>query len=385
MACIRKRRGKYVIDYRDGGGTRRWITCRNKREADKAFGQISGQESLVSAVNPNIKVDEYSKRYLDLKSASTKPRTVESYDQNFRLYILPAFGNRKVRKLLRGDIKSFLASKRAGGLSRNTVRIIHSTLRGMLTAAIDDGLISANPASVLGRSLNLVTSANQRQEEIKAMDRGQIKKFLAASEAAKKPFDRNCYPLFLTMAKTGMRIGEAVALEWDDIKFEASTIRIERSFDFKNGQIVKPKPNHGRTVDMNKRLTEVLQYLQAERRKEWFQAGKGKIPNLVFPSKAETILDYANIERAFKRILKAAELPKHFSTHCLRHTYASILISDGVSLAYVQRQLGHKSIKLTVDTYGKWLPIGNKTAVDRLDEDDEKEQGTAEKAAVNNA
>ena len=68
------------------------------------------------------------------------------------------------------------------------------------------------------------------------------------------------------------------------------------------------------------------------------------------------------------RVLKAAGLPLHFSPHCLRHTYASLLLQQGESPAYVQRQLGHASIQLTVDTYGKWLPNENKGAVDRLDE-----------------
>ena len=60
--------------------------------------------------------------------------------------------------------------------------------------------------------------------------------------------------------------------------------------------------------------------------------------------------------------------PGHFSPHCLRHTFASLLLQQGESAAYVQRQLGHASIKLTVDTYGKWLPMGNKAAVDRPDD-----------------
>src|SRR5439155_10995403 len=55
------------------------------------------------------------------------------------------------------------------------------------------------------------------------------------------------------------------------------------------------------------------------------------------------------------------------SPHNLRHTFASLLLQQGESPAYVQRQLGHASIQLTVDTYGKWLPMGNKAAVDRLD------------------
>ncbi len=74
------------------------------------------------------------------------------------------------------------------------------------------------------------------------------------------------------------------------------------------------------------------------------------------------------IQRAFLRALKAGGLPTHFTPHCLQHTFASILLSDGVSPAYVQRMLGHSSIRLTVDLYGRWLPMANKAAVDRLDE-----------------
>jgi len=69
----------------------------------------------------------------------------------------------------------------------------------------------------------------------------------------------------------------------------------------------------------------------------------------------------------FVRLLKRAKLPNHFTPHSLRHTFASQLLQQGESPAYVQRQLGHASIKLTVDTYGKWLPMGNKAAVDGLD------------------
>lgn len=57
----------------------------------------------------------------------------------------------------------------------------------------------------------------------------------------------------------------------------------------------------------------------------------------------------------------------HFSPHSLRHSFASLLLQHGESPAYEQRQLGHASIHLTVDTYGKGLPLGNKAAVDQLD------------------
>ena len=55
-------------------------------------------------------------------------------------------------------------------------------------------------------------------------------------------------------------------------------------------------------------------------------------------------------------------LKSDFTPHCLRHTYASLILQAGERPVYVQRQLGHASIKMTVDTYGRWLPMGNKAA-----------------------
>jgi integrase len=72
-------------------------------------------------------------------------------------------------------------------------------------------------------------------------------------------------------------------------------------------------------------------------------------------------------QQAFTRVLKAAGLPGRFSCHSLRHTYASLLLVAGVSPAYVQEQLGHTSIELTVGTYGRWLRKKAPGAVDRLD------------------
>ncbi len=91
-------------------------------------------------------------------------------------------------------------------------------------------------------------------------------------------------------------------------------------------------------------------------------------PLWVFPSDAWTPMDHSNVGKAFRLALKAAGLPGHFSPHSLRHTYASLLLADGVSPAYVQEQLGHASIELTVGTYGRWLRKRAPGAVDKLDD-----------------
>jgi integrase len=66
--------------------------------------------------------------------------------------------------------------------------------------------------------------------------------------------------------------------------------------------------------------------------------------------------------------LKHAQLPTHFTPHCLGHTFASILLAEAKSPAYVQAQLGHKSIAMTVDTYGRWLPKGDKAEIGSVDD-----------------
>ena len=118
---------------------------------------------------------------------------------------------------------------------------------------------------------------------------------------------------------------------------------------------------------MSRQLETVLRHLHTDRKSETLRRGWREMPLWVFSTTRGTMLNKGNVRRVFVRLLKRAELPPHFSPHCLRHTFASLLLQQGESPVYVQRQLGHASIKLTADTYGKWLPMGNKAAVDRLD------------------
>jgi len=363
MACIRKRRGKWVVDYRDGAGYRRWKTCRTRQEAEDFLAQElpRARQWTRPAVNPNILFRVYVERWQGLIAHTVKPRTLASYQQIIRLHLMPSLGEIPVRRLQKGFIKSVLAEKLASGLSRDTVRIIHATLRALLRAAVDDGVIVANPAEKLGRSLHLVVPKATRQEEIKAMTAAQRAAFLETAVRIEPCF----YPLFCTLAGTGMRLGEGLGLQWEDLDVRQSEIRVARAISA--GVIGTPKSGHGRTVDMSQVLTQTLTRVERERKAETLRHGWPAVPPWVFLNEAGRPMDESKVRKAMTRVLKAAGLPLHFSPHCLRHTYASLLLQQGVSPAYVQRQLGHASIQLTVDTYGKWLPIGDKAAVNRLD------------------
>jgi len=101
--------------------------------------------------------------------------------------------------------------------------------------------------------LKLMQSKYSRQEKIKAFDRAQLSMFIETTLGT----CGRLYPLFFTMSRTGLRIGEAMALQWDDLDFNKREIRIERAVS-NNGVISTPKSDHGRTVDMSTLVRDVL-------------------------------------------------------------------------------------------------------------------------------
>ena len=119
---------------------------------------------------------------------------------------------------------------------------------------------------------------------------------------------------------------------------------------------------------MSHQLAETLKNLKHNRKLETVKRGWKSVPKWVFVNGEGHTLDGNNWrKRIFDKVLEKAELRK-IRVHDLRHTYASLLIQAGESLAYVRDQLGHHSIKVTVDIYGHLAPEGNKEAVDKLDD-----------------
>src|SRR5262245_55632326 len=110
MACIRKRRGKYVVDYRDSAGTRRWVTCDTRRQAQDVLSEKLRESRQVSrpAVDPDVTVAAYLERWETLIRSSIKSRTLTDYRATFRLHLTPALGQTKIRHLHRGRIKTLL-------------------------------------------------------------------------------------------------------------------------------------------------------------------------------------------------------------------------------------------------------------------------------------
>jgi len=369
MASIRRRkRAKkdvWVVDYRDGAGRRHVQTYKTKEAAEDAFAQIipESRQAIVPAVDRDITIDEYAKRWLRQIASELKPRTLQSYRQQLKLHILPAFGHFRVRALHRGHIKAVLVDKRASGLGKNSVRLIRATLSVMLSDAVEDGVIVANPALQLRgtrrRRADSLTQAD-RQKAIRPMSQEQLSAFLVAAEQ-----DARHYPIFLLLARTGLRPGEAFGLQWGDLDFRARELRVERSWSLR--RIETPKTGSTRRVDMSEQLVRALRRLEVERMVEKVRRGWTELPPWVFCTDEGTPLDESRVRKAFRQALRRAKLPS-FRVYDLRHTYASLLLAQNAPITYVSVQLGHTDATTTFRWYARWIPRADNRVVDALDE-----------------
>jgi integrase-like protein len=134
------------------------------------------------------------------------------------------------------------------------------------------------------------------------------------------------------------------------------------------GHFGTSKTHECRRVDMSKQLRAVLMVHKESALLRAFQLGKTSVADeLVFPSEAGTPICPDNIgPRYIEPALEKVGLRK-FRFHDLRHTFGSLLIQAGVSPAYVQKQMGHRSIQVTIDVYGHLIPGENAAWIDTLD------------------
>jgi integrase len=383
---VQKRNGAwYVFIYHDGKrkarriGTRQAAEeVRRKIEARLAAGEFLFEADPDEPRVPTFK--QYSDKWLkEFAEVSLKHSTVSRHKQLLNSYLLPRFGDLEITKIIRDDLKSFLAGYATESrLSRNSVRLILSCIRTILNHAIEDSLIQSNPAARLGRFLK----SEKPKRKAQAMTREEAERFLAAVLEAYPRF----WALFLTALRAGLRRGELVALQWGDIEFGANDedenryIVVQRNYV--RGFFTTPKSRKSRRVDMSRQLRTTLLGLRQQREVEAMKSGKASIlDDFVFPSEVGTVMNPDNIyHRYFLPSLEKAKL-RRFRLHDLRHTFGSLLIQDGASLAYVKEQMGHSSIQVTVDTYGHLIPGANISWIDRLDEKSSRSKRTAPQPA----
>ncbi len=299
----------------------------------------------------------YAREWLD-KETHLKYSSHKGYESLLKIHLGPIL-DWPVDEVTRPELKNLISEKLKAGLSANTVRNIKSLISGILSDALENGLIAANPASRLGRMIK----GKEQKADVNPLTREEARDFLGS--VAK--YSPRYYPFFLCALRTGMRLGELLALEWGDLDFRGGFIEVRRAHV--KGQITTPKNGKSRRIDMSPQLAEILKTLRTEQKKEALAKGWGEVPELIFVNEEGRLINAFNLRpRVFHRALEKAGL-RRIRIHDLRHTFASLLIQQGESLAYVRDQLGHSSIQITVDIYGHLEPGKNRQAVAQLDDD----------------
>jgi integrase len=300
----------------------------------------------------------YAESWLKTASGSLKASTVTFYRAHLTAHILPLLGDRPVTSVIRQDCRELVTTCRGKGLSRGSVRGIVRTLSTILSQAVEDDLLEANPALRMGRYLR---AGDEPKKTIDPLTRAEAATLLAVSRERYARW----FPLLLCALRSGLRQGELLGLRWADVDFASGFLHVRQNRV--HGVTTTPKNHQVRKVDMSAQLCLELEALRRRERARWLADG-AEHPSMVFSSDTGGFLDVGNVRRAFYRILTGAGL-RHIRFHDLRHTFASLLIQQGESLAYIRDQMGHASIQITVDTYGHLVPGGNRAAVDRLDDE----------------
>jgi integrase len=381
MACVRKWRGKWVVDWYDESRKRHIEQAdpSTREQAEKRLAEIvhAGKRAVT-----NQTFKEYGEWWLEnCARDEIKESTYEEYSAVLEKHLYPIFGAKLMSKIRRKDVRQLVADKRKAGFSRSTIRNILAPMRGMYNQAIDDEELQYNPAANVGR-INKRRKHDGGNWEVKetkklnTLNRPEVSKFLKTT----LEHGPHHYPAMLCAFRTGVRKGELIALKPMDVDLNGRFIEVRRTFY--RGRITPPKGNEPRRVDMSIQLTNALDELIGKRKAEALTrelqkpiAERRKPEDVInavmegwlFTTPVGTQLDPSNMRKVFHALLTKAEL-RRIRFHDARHTYAMLLIQQGKSLAYVKDQLGHSSIQITVDTYGHLVPGGNRQAVDRLDD-----------------
>ena len=341
----------------------------SEREAWKKLEVIIDRyEKGQSLKESRVKFGDWLKRWLEnhvkIRSRLT---TWENYKWAVDNHIVPAIGKITLKDLRASHLQVMYREKlesgredKEGGLSARSVQLIHRVCHAALEQAVKEDVIAKNVA----KSVSLPPKV---RKEIQPMTPEQIKQFLGANK------ESPLFAAFFILLSTGVRRGELLGIQWSDIDFANQTVYIQRSWvksKTKKAQFAEPKTAKSRRViPLSSAAIEVLK-LHKERqgmtRKQREEKGQSYSDRgLVFcrddgvPYYPQTLNFY--LEKA----LETAGLPR-FRVHDIRHTFASLMVGQGISVKVVQELMGHATVQMTLDTYSHVLPGAKTTAVNQV-------------------
>jgi integrase len=335
----------------DRGGSKRakrWLACwtgPTGKEETKAF------EVKTQAANHATKMDADRLRgsYVDPKQGAQKlqdygnlkwlpaqvhlrPNSAGGYERHLRNHIYPRLGERRMSSLTRSDMKAFVASLTAK-MKPRSVHTVYAVLRALMTAAVDDGVITANPCL---------------RVPLPRVDARVVEPLPASMVIALAEAITPRYRLAVWLgAGLGLREGEALGLTVPRVDFLRR--KTEVRYQLQGGELVELKTKASKrtlpTDDLV--LAEITAHMQ-----QWEPGPE----ELLITNASGKPLSRSSFYDHWSAAVEAVGLPKGTRFHDLRHFYASTLIAANLGPKVIQHRLGHAKISETFDTYGHLFP-----------------------------
>ncbi|KGR87557.1 tyrosine-type recombinase/integrase [Lysinibacillus odysseyi] len=342
-------------------------TFRTKKEAEIEAGKVEERIFYGQALNDrNMLFNEVVEEWLKYKKLDMKPNSYEGIERITRIHLLPFFESQRIMKIRRKDIKNWITHYASLDLSHGSKSKYLSILKSIFHYAVYDlEVLEKSPCDKLSMP---VKDSLEADEEVKYYSLNELEgllKYMKNKKTQRYGDYQLYYMLMYFLSKTGLRISEALAVRWSDIKDNKLSVerQIKKINNKKKLDTLKSSSSY-RTITLDDDLIKELRKFKIKQNEMILE--NPHIPknkdDIIFQNYLGDYLDTRAVRKSFERYCKRIGL-EYKGTHVFRHTHAVLLLEAGASIKYVSERLGHKSIKTTSDIY---LAVTEKIDQDEL-------------------
>ena len=344
----------------NGKRLRNYYTFSTKKEAQAALNGKIAEYNKGAYIEPSrMTVKECAEEWMKVQVCPRlAANTIHGYAVNLERHTIPYIGNIPVQKLTATMIQEMYQKLEEKGLSPRSIRYVHTTLHEALNYAYRMQIISKNPAE-------FVSVPKQQKYEAQVYDKKEVGQLLEAAKGTSLDM-----PIRLAVG-LGLRRGELLALQWEDVDFEENTVYVHRNLTCINNQYLfgEPKTKSGiRKLSAPPSLMEALKHHKVRQMENKLAFGKDYQDNHLICCRPDgKPIHTATFSQEFNRFLKSHGL-KHIRLHDLRHTNATLMLQMGVPAKVASERLGHANISITLDTYTHVVKELNQEAAEKLED-----------------
>ena len=279
-----------------------------------------------------------------------KPKSYAIKEYIIKQQIAPRIGMLQVNSLVASDIQQMINNMVKEDLSYSTIKKAYDTLNQRFKLAINQEQVNKNPT--LG--VVLPKQKNKKNSEIQYFSKEQCKELIEESRRIYDYNNKNVYRLgelvpFLIF--TGLRIGEAIALEWNDIDYKNKTITVNKNVvevkSKETGKYILEKQDSTKTDSSTRIIPISNNAMECIKNLKEINGDK----KFIFASQTGQYISPSNFNRMFRGIQKALNYEVTLGLHSLRHTFATLMLNNGIDVKIVSELLGHSNVSVTYNIY----------------------------------